>query len=163
MAGGHELAASSPLPHAGEGGAKRRVRDYGKRPDSTPKSRSLRKATTEAERLLWSHLRNRNFDGFKFSRQYSIGPYFADFVCREASLVVEVDGGQHSDSEYDAARDGFMNIAGYSVLRFWNSDVVGNLEGTLTALRLVLEGSPSPGLRYAPATLSRDAGEGKKV
>ena len=151
----------SPLPLAGEGGAQRRVRAEGKRSDSTVRARRLRKASTEPEKLLWSYLRNRNFEGFKFSRQYPVGPYFADFVCRESMLVIEVDGGQHSGSSHDLTRNAVLNRCGYSVLRFWNNEVLENLEGVLTALRLVLEGRPSPGLRFAPATLSRSAGEGK--
>ena len=152
---------SSPLPQAGEGGAKRRVRGYGKKPDATIKARSLRKASTEPEQRLWRYLRNRHLDGHRFSRQYPIGPYFADFVCREAWLVVELDGSQHAESRRDIERDRFINVAGYSVLRFWNEDVTENLDGVMQVLRAVLDGNPSPGWRYAPATLSRRAGEGK--
>jgi len=112
--------------------------------------------------LLWTHLRNRHLGGYRFVRQYPIGPYFAVFVCREQWLVVELDGGQHSDSAHDVVRDRFINETGYSILRYWNNDVTGNLSGVLETLLLVLEGRPSPGLRYAPATLSRSAGEGKK-
>ena len=154
---------SSPLPQAGEGGAQRRVRAEGKKSDAAVKARKLRRASTDAERLLWAHLRNRHLGGYRFSRQFPIGPYFADFVCREQRLVVELDGGQHSDSSYDVARDRFLNRAGYSVLRYWNNDVSQNLNGVLETLLLVLEDRPSPGLRFAPATLSRDAGEGKNV
>ncbi len=159
---GAEPAAASPLPRAGEGGAKRRVRGVGKAPDATKRSRALRSLSTEAERLLWAHLRNRHVDGYKFIRQHPVGPFFADFACREARLIVEVDGGQHSGSLRDAARDRFPNTAGYSVLRFWNTDVTRNLWGTLQVLRDVLAGIPSPGVRFAPATLSRTAGEGKE-
>jgi very-short-patch-repair endonuclease len=155
-------AQSSPLPRAGEGGAKRRVRVVGKSTGATGRSRALRRASTPEEQTLWRYLRNRNLDGWKFSRQYPVGPYFADFICREAWLIVEIDGGQHSESLRDIARDRFLRRAGYGVLRFWNNEVTDNLEGVLTVLRLVLEGRPSPGLRYAPATLSRVAGEGKK-
>jgi very-short-patch-repair endonuclease len=152
---------TSPLPRAGEGGAQRRVRAEGKKANAAVVSRKLRKASTEPEALLWGHLRNRHIDGFKFSRQYPIGLYFDDFVCREKALVVEVDGGQHSGSPHDISRDRFIRSAGYAVLRYWNNEVTENLEGVLTTLRLVLEGRPSPGLRYAPATLSRGAVEGK--
>ena len=153
----------SPLPLAGERGAQRRVRAEGKKADAAVKARKLRRTSTEPERLLWAHLRNRHLGGHRFVRQHPIGPYFADFVCREQKLVVELDGGQHSDSAYDTVRDRFLNRAGYSVLRYWNNDVTRNLSGVLETLRLVLEGGPSPGLRFAPATLSRDADEGKNT
>jgi very-short-patch-repair endonuclease len=132
----------------------------GRKADSTIKARKLRRDGTESERLLWAHLRNRHLGGFRFVRQYPIGPYFADFACREAMLVVEVDGGQHSASARDVARDRFMNEAGYAVLRYWNTDVTRNLSGVLETLLLVLQGRPSPGLRYAPATLSRSRERG---
>jgi very-short-patch-repair endonuclease len=156
-----EAHTSSPLPPAGEGGAKRRVRADGRKADSTVKARKLRVASTDAERILWVHLRNRHLGGYRFVRQYPIGPYFADFACRDAMLVVEVDGGQHSDSSSDIARDRLFNEVGYGVLRYWNTDVTRNLNGVLETLLLTLEGRPSPGLRFAPATLSRHAGEGK--
>jgi very-short-patch-repair endonuclease len=152
---------SSARPVAGEGGAQRRVRALGRKSDATIKARDLRQTSTDPERLLWSHLRNRHLDGFRFKRQQPVGPYFADFACPEALLIVEVDGGQHSDSQKDLERDRFLNAAGYSVLRFWNNEVSDELNGVLQIIRLVLQGRPSPGLRFAPATLSRDAGEGK--
>ena len=158
-----QSSAPSPLPLAGEGGAQRRVRAEGKKADAAVRARKLRRASTDPERLLWAYLRNRHLGGYRFARQYPIGPYFADFVCRERRLVVELDGGQHSDSSYDTARDRFLNRAGYSVLRYWNNDVTHNLNGVLDTLLLVLENRPSLGLRFAPATLSRDAGEGKNV
>ena len=163
MAPAPEPAAPATSPPRGEVDAQRRVRALGRKADSTIKARKLRIASTQAERLLWARLRNRHLGGFRFVRQYPIGPYFADFVCREAMLVVELDGGQHSDSRSDVVRDRFINAAGYGVLRYWNNDVTRNLGGVLETLLLVLEGRPSPGLRYAPATLSRDAGEGKSV
>ncbi len=160
--GNQEASASSPLPRAGEGGARRRVRALGRKADAAVMARKLRRASTETERLLWAHLRNRHLAGHRFIRQFPIGPYFADFACRERQLVVELDGGQHSGSTRDLMRDQFINEAGYSVLRYWNTDVVNNLSGVLETLLLVLEGRPSPGLRFAPATLSREAGEGKE-
>jgi very-short-patch-repair endonuclease len=139
------------------------VRADGKKADAAVKARKLRRDGTAPERILWAHLRNRHLGGHRFTRQYPIGPYFADFACREAMLVVELDGGQHSDSTHDVARDRFLNEAGCAVLRYWNDEVTRNLSGVLETLLLVLDGRPSPGLRYAPATLSRDAGEGKKA
>jgi len=118
------------------------------------KARKLRRNETDAERRLWNMLRNRSMTEAKFVRQHSIGRYVADFVCRERMLIVEADGGQHADSEADAHRTAFLNMRGYSVLRFWNNDILQNLEGCWIALSMVLEGNPSPDLRFAPATLS---------
>ena len=93
--------------------------------------------------------------GAKFTRQYAIGSFFADFACREHRLVVEIDGSQHADSEADASRTAFTNRERYSVLRFWNSEVLRELAGVHELLLAVLDGyRPSPGWRYSPATLS---------
>lgn len=118
------------------------------------KARSSRSTPTDAEQRLWSRLRSRQVDGFKFVRQCAIGPYFADFVCREAMLVVEVDGGQHAESASDGRRTRYLTDAGYAVLRFWNNEVLGNTDGVVRALWLTLQSGPSPDLRFAPATLS---------
>ena len=116
--------------------------------------RQLRKNASIAENRLWYVLRNRGLARQKFVRQLAVGPYIADFVCRELGLIIEVDGGQHSDSTGDAARTDYLNMQGYSVLRFWNSEVVENMDGVFSAILRVIEGSPSPDLRFAPATLS---------
>ena len=89
---------------------------------------------------MWSELRNRQLNGFKFVRQLAIGPYFADFACRERMLVVEVDGSQHVDSPYDLRRDTFMQTAGWAVVRFWNTDVLNNLPEVLETIVAILEG-----------------------
>ena len=117
-------------------------------------AKTLRSRMTDAEHKLWYHLKNRNFYGFKFVRQAPIGPYIADFACREADLIVEVDGGQHSGSDHDARRDAVLAEHGYAVVRFWNNDVLANIEGVLTTLTLHLEKVPSPGLRFAKPDLS---------
>ena len=108
--------------------------------------RQLRRTMTETEKLLWSHLRNRQLEGFKFRRQDWIGPFVADFVCWEARLVVEVDGSQHADHiEYDAARDDYLAREGFKVLRFRNNDVTSDLEADLNSIRArLLERVPSP-------------------
>jgi very-short-patch-repair endonuclease len=122
---------------------------------AAPRARTLRKDATTAENVLWYALRNRQLDGHKFVRQFSIGPYFADFTCREQALVIELDGGQHAaETGADARRTAFLNAEGYSVLRFWNNYVLGNRDGVLASILAVLKGSPSPGLRFAPADLS---------
>ena len=151
--------ADYPSPQGGEGGAKRRVRAV--RPSQAIiRARNLRAEMTDAERIFWNMVRNRSFEGLKFARQYPIGPYIADFVCHEHRLVVEIDGSQHAESRYDETRSAFLNREGFSVLRFWNGEVLKELNGVHELLRAVIEGDrPSPGWRYSPATLS-PAGRG---
>jgi very-short-patch-repair endonuclease len=115
--------------------------------------RQLRKTASVAENRLWYVLRNRGL-GHKFIRQMQVGPYIADFACREIGLVIELDGGQHATSTTDADRTAYLNCQGYSVLRFWNNEVLENRDGVLAAILSVIEHSPSPDLRFAPATLS---------
>jgi very-short-patch-repair endonuclease len=124
---------------------------------STARARSLRANDTEPEYRLWGELRGRRLNGHKFVRQIPIGPFVVDFLCREKHLVLELDGGQHSDSRYDARRTDWLNSQGYAVLRFWNDEVLWERRSVLETLLAVLDGrihSPSPGLRFAPATLS---------
>jgi very-short-patch-repair endonuclease len=101
---------------------------------------------TDAERKFWSRVRNRALGGFKFVRQEPIGPYFADFVCRDAGVVVEIDGGQHAESLRDRVRDAFLASAGYRVMRFWNNEWLANIDGVLEVLlgKLVGQGAPHP-------------------
>jgi very-short-patch-repair endonuclease len=88
-------------------------------------ARHLRTSATDAERLLWHHLRSRQLGQYKFRRQYPIAGYIADFVCVSTRLVVELDGGQHVDAAlYDAKRTQIIEKHGYRVLRFWNDDVL---------------------------------------
>ena len=101
-------------------------------------ARRLRVSQTDAEAVLWNRIRNRQIDGHKFVRQLPIDSYICDFVCREKFLAIEVDGGQHSESATDAIRDRRLIEKGYSVLRFWNNDVIGNLEGVLTTIQAEL-------------------------
>jgi very-short-patch-repair endonuclease len=98
-------------------------------------ARRLRVNQTDAETVLWNRIRNRQIDGHKFVRQEPIAGYVCDFVCRERFLVVEVDGGQHNESAADARRDQRLIADGYRVLRFWNNDVLGNLEGVLATIQ----------------------------
>ena len=106
-------------------------------------------------------LRNRQLGGHKFVRQLQIGPFVADFACREAALVVEVDGSQHLNSPRDNQRTLALTAEGYAVLRFWNNEVLGIGEGVAVSILAALAGHPSPGQRYAPATLSPE-GRGSK-
>ncbi len=109
----------------------------------------------DAERRFWNLVRNRSIDGLKFVRQYPIGPFIVDFACRERMLVVELDGSQHAGSEDDERRTRFINAEGFSVLRFWNTEVTRELGSVHEFMLAVLAGDrPSPGWRYSPATLA---------
>jgi very-short-patch-repair endonuclease len=105
----------------------------------TQRARALRSRMSDAERKLWYALRDRRFAGFKFRRQVPVGPFIADFVCFEQRLVIEVDGGQHADSSQDRRRDRWFAANDFRVLRFWNNEVLSNLEGVMTALAGVLK------------------------
>ncbi|MDR3499005.1 MAG: endonuclease domain-containing protein [Parvibaculum sp.] len=109
-------------------------------------ARSLRRNQTDAERRLWSRLRNRGLSGFKFKRQIPIGPYIVDFLCEEAMLVVELDGGQHDErADRDALRTRYLEAQGYRVIRFWNNEALANTEGMLAMILGALGGErPSP-------------------
>ena len=99
------------------------------------RARMLRRRMTEAERKLWQMLRARQTQGHRFRRQVPIGRFIADFVCHEAGLIVEIDGGQHDPcSEQEAARTEFLEGEGYRVLRFWNNEVLDNPEGVRSAI-----------------------------
>jgi adenine-specific DNA-methyltransferase len=98
-------------------------------------ARELRKSATDAERLLWKHLRRRQLAGFKFRRQHPVGPFICDFACLEAGIVVELDGSQHVErSDHDESRDAFLRTRNLRVLRFWNSDVLGNTDSLLETI-----------------------------
>ena len=102
--------------------------------------RRLRKSMTDAERRLWRALRNRQLAGHKFRRQHPIPPYVADFACVERGLIVEVDGGQHSErAEADAVRTRALQARGFRVIRVWNNDVMANLQGVLSAILAALD------------------------
>jgi very-short-patch-repair endonuclease len=101
-------------------------------------ARRLRSNQTDAETALWNRIRNRQIDGHKFVRQTPIDNYICDFVCRERLLIIEVDGGQHNESAADAVRDHRLNGVGYRVLRFWNNDVLGNIDGVLEVIQTAL-------------------------
>jgi len=105
----------------------------------TARARALRVDLTNAERKLWYALRDRRFAGYKFRRQVPVGPYIADFLCYEARLVIEVDGGQHAESARDTRRDRWFAQNGFRVLRFWNNEILQNLEGVWTVVFEALE------------------------
>ncbi|WP_244621594.1 endonuclease domain-containing protein [Neomesorhizobium albiziae] len=121
----------------GEGLSKSRSR---RKPGITGRARDLRQRDNQAEAMLWLELKRRQLGGYKFTRQFPIGPYFADFACREKSLVVEIDGSQHADNAYDRRRDEFMRLAGYSTLRFWNHDVLKHRVSVCETILAALDG-----------------------
>jgi very-short-patch-repair endonuclease len=101
----------------------------------THRARDLRQQSTDSEGRLWSILRNRQLGGCKFRRQFPIDRYFADFACREAKLIVEIDGSQHADhAAYDAERTRIIETYGWHVMRVTNHDVLANLEGVADAI-----------------------------
>ena len=103
-------------------------------PRNTRRARTLRREATPAERALWEHLARRQ-QGAKFSRQMPVGPYYADFLCRELNLVIELDGHSHDVApERDAVRDQWMKAKGYTVLRFTNAEVHENTDGVVQAI-----------------------------
>ncbi|MBI2255399.1 MAG: DUF559 domain-containing protein [Proteobacteria bacterium] len=97
-------------------------------------ARRLRGDMTEAEKLLWSKLRRNQLDGHYFRRQMPIGHFIADFCCAKMMLIVEVDGGQHAENARDLARTAWLKEHGYSVLRFWNNEVLGNIDGVVASI-----------------------------
>ncbi|MEA2998769.1 MAG: hypothetical protein QOK17_602 [Sphingomonadales bacterium] len=116
----------------------------------SPHAAPLRRNSTDAERALWRELRARRLGGHKFRRQWTIGPYITDFCCIENGLIVEADGGQHSP-ERDRARSVFLREQGFRILRFWNNDVLTNLDGVLQVILDALGGpkeeeNPHPAL-----------------
>ena len=109
----------------------------------SPHAAPMRRGATDAERALWFELRGRRLGGHKFKRQWTLGAYIVDFCCWERRLIVEVDGGQHT-AERDAARTAWLEREGYRVIRFWNHEVLGNMDGVLQAISIALEADPHP-------------------
>ncbi|NVM22445.1 MAG: endonuclease domain-containing protein [Desulfobacterales bacterium] len=110
------------------------------------RARRLRKNLTDAERLLWRHLCDRQLGGYKFRRQHPVGPFIVDFACLEKKLVVEVDGGEHAKNlEEDVKRSDYLKERGYRILRFWNNEVLAESKSVLSViLTSLLEDTPSP-------------------
>ena len=127
-----------PSPLAGEGPGER-----GMHPREFTKT--LRQNMTDAEQRLWKHLRAHRMDGQKFRRQQPIGPYIVDFVHFGTRLIVEADGGQHADSPHDEARDAWLRSQGFTVLRFWNNDILQRTDAVLESIWIALQADhPSP-------------------
>ncbi|MEZ5788262.1 MAG: endonuclease domain-containing protein [Xanthobacteraceae bacterium] len=142
------MRSASPSPARGEG--KRRAPIIATKSDA----RRLRRALTDAERKLWRALRARQFQQVKFRRQVPVGPYVADFLCYQARLVIELDGSQHAESHRDKVRDRWFARNGFRVLRFWNNDVLTNLDGLLTTILSTLAENTSN-----PSPLAGESGE----
>ena len=132
----HAERLTSPLRE--EVAAMRRVRGPRAKPAQIDRARTLRSTMTDAENRLWYHLRNRRLAGFKFVRQLPIANYYADFACREVMLVIEADGGQHGGS-HDLLRDRVLRQEGFTVLRFWNDDILGNTDAVLLTILTTLQ------------------------
>jgi very-short-patch-repair endonuclease len=113
-------------------------------------AKHMRREPTEAEARFWHYARDRGIGGMKFRRQVAVGPYIADFLCTEHSLIVEIDGGQHGEAR-DGQRDAFLTSAGYRVLRFWNHDVLQDMSAVADSI--LAEIPPHP-------ALSPEGGEG---
>jgi very-short-patch-repair endonuclease len=115
-----------------------------------PRARRLRRDMTDAERKLWWHLRRLPIEHSHFRRQATIGPYFADFACHERRLIIEVDGAQHNQPENvarDAERSAYLRSQSYRILRFWNNDVLKNIDSVMEAILVAIhqsEASPPP-------------------
>jgi very-short-patch-repair endonuclease len=109
----------------------------------TSRSRGLRKNSTDAERKLWSILRSRQLGGFKFRKQVEIDGYVVDFLCAEKRLIIEVDGGQHTP-ERDAPRTAYLESQGFRLIRFWNNEVLENLDGIWTRIEEALSTPAHP-------------------
>jgi len=118
-----------------------------KRDSRVPRARAMRHEPTDAERVLWLHLRHLIVNGSHFRRQATIGPYLADFACHRSRLVIELDGGQHNEAAglaRDAKRTDDLCAGGYRVLRFWNNDVLSNVEGVMQVIAAAVRHSPPP-------------------
>ena len=123
---------------------------------TTDRARALRQGDNLAEGRLWTELQDRKLGGYKFVRQHPIGPYFADFACRERRLVVEIDGSQHAGSMADRRRDAFMQDEGWSVIRFWSHEARSHTTSVCETILVALEGRLSEttvamDLTFAPA------------
>ncbi len=99
-------------------------------------AKALRNKSTDTEMLLWKHLRARQLEGLKFRRQQPIGKHIVDFVCFEKMVIVEADGGQHLEADRDKERDAWLKSQNFQVLRFWNNEVLTNIQGVLEVIKM---------------------------
>ena len=152
------LPAASPAPQESVGKGVRRI---------VAAARKLRRTSTDVERKLWHRIRDKQIDNFRFRRQRPIGKYIVDFICLDAKLIVELDGGQHAnDVTHDERRTAFLKSLGYRVLRFCNSEVVENLDGVLERLRgelLNANANPTLALPLAGEGIDRASDDGSTI
>ena len=149
-AGGEELRSSE-----GEG-----LLDKAYERTPTLRSRELRNNPTDAEKLLWRHISNRQLGGIRFNRQVVIRPFICDFVARKAKLIIELDGGQHAqNADADAKRTKFLESHGYRVVLFWNNEVLENIEGVVASIEQALADRPSPSTLRASSPPAPAGGE----
>ena len=147
MARSPQDLGSSPLRSGGEVVRAKPATERGaanqpnrRSPEKIARARTLRHGDNMAEAVLWNELKAKKLTGYKFARQVPIGPYFADFVCRSAKLIVELDGSHHADSTYDRSRDEFMRNVGYSVIRFWSHDALKQTRSVCETILTALDG-----------------------
>jgi very-short-patch-repair endonuclease len=110
-------------------------------------AKNLRKRSTDTERHLWKHLRTKQLEGLKFKRQQPVGKYIVDFICFEKKIIIELDGGQHNEQlekHKDRQRDLWLEEQGYTVLRFWDNEVLMNIREVLEVIRMHCYKAPSP-------------------
>lgn len=120
------------------------------------RARELRRSQTDAERMLWHHLRGRRLGGHKFRRQHSIGRFFVDFACIEQQIIVELDGGQHAGQlHYDDNRTRYLQRHGWHVVRFWDNDVLNQTEAVLESILNAMRTTPHP--NPLPASGARES------
>ncbi len=115
------------------------------KPPTIDRARTLRVTRPSVQTRLWHHLRARQLEGYKFRRQHPVGNYFLDFACEELKLAIELDGGQHNDpahQRYDATRTAALKQSGWRLLRFWNNEVMENIEGVLQVIQQALTQNP---------------------
>ena len=152
------LPAASPAPQESVRKGVRRI---------VAAARKLRRTSTDVERKLWHRIRDKQIDNFRFRRQRPIGKYIVDFICLDAKLIIELDGGQHAENvAYDDKRTAFLESLGHRVLRFWNNEVLENMDGVLERLRGELLGAnanPTLALPFAREGIDRGSGDGSTV
>jgi very-short-patch-repair endonuclease len=109
--------------------------EHRNRPGTVKRAKALHRKMTDAEIKLWLRLNNRQLGGHKFRKQMPVGPYIADFACLDLSLIIEVDGGQHSENRVkDERRTAYVEAKGYRVVRFWNTDVMRHVDGVVEVI-----------------------------
>lgn len=138
---------SAPSPFQGEGWGEGKIICEDKAHPRNLKlvgiAKTLRKRQTDSETKLWYQLRDRRLENTKFRRQYPIKNYVVDFICTDKMLIIELDGGQHADNKKDVLRDNWLKSEGYRILRFWNSDVLQNMEAVLQVIMDTLNDTTS--------------------